>query len=186
MKTIKTIISHYKRHCRINSENEISWFKSLETKNVIYNAAFAVDCCGRRCSHQRRLKKNALLKSYQIIKTNWNIIKKSRNFDELYEIMKSKLENVFSLGELYFYDTSFRIGAFLNLFPKEIYLHAGTRIGAKNMGIEIKNRTKFKITEIPKDFRCMKPHELEDIFCIYKKYIGRIKIGNEIKITECC
>lgn len=51
------------------------------------------------------------------------------------------LEDVPGIGELYICDTSLRISAKLDLFPKGVYLHADTRLGA---------------------------HEIEDALCIFK------------------
>jgi hypothetical protein len=34
------------------------------------------------------------------------------------------------------YDTALRIGAKLKLFPTKVYLHAGTRLGARALGLD--------------------------------------------------
>jgi hypothetical protein len=54
-----------------------------------------------------------------------------KNFSEIYDIIDvTKSEKI---GEPTVYDTALRIGCYLNKFPEVVYLHSGTRIGAKNL-----------------------------------------------------
>lgn len=99
-----------------------------------------------------------------------NPIRKCNSFHDLWLTTK-KLRAIKGLGELYVYDTSLRIGAYLNLFPKKIYLHAGTRKGASNYGLEIANREWLEMTEMPVKLKELEPQEIEDILCIYKDKI---------------
>jgi len=69
-------------------------------------------------------------------------------------------------GPLYRYDTAFRIGAHLNLFPTLVYLHAGTRNGARALGLPGKDA--LELSDIPIEIRHREPHEIEDILCIYE------------------
>jgi hypothetical protein len=185
MKTYKTSISDYSRYCRINSQIEIEWFQSLDANEVIYFSAYAIDVYGNRYSHQRRLTKISLLKSYNFIRNNWNKIILCEDFDALHNLLKSHLKQIHGIGDLYIYDTSFRIGAFRRLFPEYIYLHAGTKDGAKKMGIETKNRTKLSKSELPKEFKFTKAHEIEDILCIYKDYFNSIYRNVRNNINPC-
>jgi hypothetical protein len=79
------------------------------------------------------------------------------------------------IGELYICDTSLRIGAKLNLFPTAVYLHPGTRAGARALGLD--DRAKMlKVSALPKPFRTLAPHELEDILCIFKDDLAQAAI----------
>jgi hypothetical protein len=49
----------------------------------------------------------------------------------------------------------------LNLFPDKVYLHAGTRLGARALGL--RTAATLKMSELPKEFRALKPHEIEDV-----------------------
>ena len=51
-------------------------------------------------------------------------------------LIRAAVEPIPGIGELYVYDTSFRIGAKLNLFPTKVYLHAGTRRGVRALGLD--------------------------------------------------
>jgi hypothetical protein len=55
------------------------------------------------------------------------------------------------IGELAVYDTALRIGARLGLEPAKVYLHAGTRAGAKALGLAYGGRT-IELAELPADY----------------------------------
>ena len=81
--------------------------------------------------------------------------------------MSKQLRDVAGIGALYRYDTAFRIGAYRGLFPTRVYLHAGTRKGARALGLDYR-KDALEMSEIPAALRTRKPYEIEDILCIYK------------------
>jgi hypothetical protein len=64
------------------------------------------------------------------------VVERARNFAELFEMIHTAVHPIPGLGELYVYDTALRIGAKLNLLPDKAYLHAGTRSGARALGLD--------------------------------------------------
>lgn len=90
-------------------------------------------------------------------------------------MLHSRIEEILSnpkivgLGELYFYDTALRIGAYLNLHPEKVYLHRGTRIGAKKLGFDWKKES-LDPAIFPEPLKPLKPLEIDYFLCIYKKY----------------
>jgi hypothetical protein len=68
------------------------------------------------------------------------------------------------------YDTAIRLAAFLRLEPKRVYLHAGTRDGATELGFH--RREWLLPKELPEPFRQLMPDEIEDCLCIYKREIA--------------
>jgi hypothetical protein len=89
------------------------------------------------------------------------------SFEQLHELVHRTVEPISGLGELYVYDTALRIGAKLGLSPKVVYLHAGTRKGAKNLGFK-PSRDTISIAALPRALRTLEPREIEDLLCIYK------------------
>jgi len=85
----------------------------------------------------------------------------------LFGIVHTAVKPIQGIGELYIYDTSFRIGAKLNLFPTKVYLHAGTRVGTRALGLDGSAAT-LRVSPLPREFRKLEPHEVEDILCIFK------------------
>lgn len=82
-------------------------------------------------------------------------------------LIDASLEDVPGIGELYVYDTSLRIGAKLNLLPERVYLHAGIRRGARALGLKADKA--LKVSVLPTEFHSLRPHEIEDVLCIFKK-----------------
>jgi hypothetical protein len=66
------------------------------------------------------------------------------------------------------YDTSLRIGAKLGFEPKHVYLHAGTRVGARALGLDT-SASYLRASELPAPLRALRPHEIEDALCIFKR-----------------
>lgn len=89
------------------------------------------------------------------------------------------LQLVSGSDELYVYDTTLRIGAKLGLLPKKVYLHAGTRVGAKALGFDGNART-LEISVLPKELRQLEPHEIEDALCIFKSELS----DDNFKVSE--
>ncbi len=99
-------------------------------------------------------------------------IKKADSFEEIHaiteEVRKDSKTN--RLGELWSYDTALRIGFSKDVYPKHVYLHAGTREGAINvLGKEIANKNKLEKEVFPKEFQVMKCYEIEAFLCIHCK-----------------
>ena len=51
-------------------------------------------------------------------------------------------------------------------FSRQVYLHAGTRLGACALGLGAS--TALAVSESPRELRVLKPHEVEDVLCIFK------------------
>ena len=94
-------------------------------------------------------------------------LRKAESFDKVFQLVETALEDVFGVGELYVYDTSLRRGAKLGLFPTKVYLHAGTRVGARALGFDQKAKTLSR-SVLPPALRALEPHEIEDMLCIFK------------------
>jgi hypothetical protein len=71
------------------------------------------------------------------------------------------------------YDTAVRIGAKLDMSPDRVYLHAGTRAGARVLGLEWRADS-VELSALPSAFRGLPGFEVEDILCIYKHDLLRV------------
>lgn len=65
------------------------------------------------------------------------------------------------------YHTALHIGAKLGLKPDKIYLHRGTRAGARKLGVNTRSAT-LSVDSLPTPLRVLDPREAEDFLCIYK------------------
>ena len=169
---IENLVDDYIEKFRYEAKRELGWFKKQKTiEDAIKVAALAERPSGKRFAHQRRLKKEVLEKAKEILLQNKDKIKKTKNFDELYNLISKLLKNIFGIGPLYIYDTSLRIGAYLGFEPKDVYLHAGTLEGARALGFK---GNKISVKDLPKSLGRLKPREIEDFLCIYKDELKKL------------
>src|SRR5262249_18507831 len=106
------------------------------------------------------------------------------NFDELLTLVEAVLDPIAGVGEMYAYDSALRIGAKLGRLPTKVYLHRGTREGARRLGLPSQARA-LNLDAFPEPLRDLPPHELEDILCIYKDVFGQ-DAWEEYGLTQGC
>jgi hypothetical protein len=90
-----------------------------------------------------------------------------KTFDELFAMVSQIVTPIPWLGELYAYDTSLWIGASRGLLPDAVYMHSGTRDGARALGIDRKE-VRLDPRCLPRELRGLSPRHIEDVLCIYK------------------
>jgi hypothetical protein len=168
-KKFGTIARQYKAMRKKYPDRHIDY--CVQQKNLadaIEVAAKAIDDQNKIHSHQRRVGKIKLKTFAEQLKEKEPEIKKATTFDDLLSIIEDvKCDGIADLTK---YDTATRIGAYLNLFPDKIYLHTGTRLGAKNLLGNINSRKFITVDELPKEFLNydLTASEFEDILCIFK------------------
>jgi hypothetical protein len=166
--TLASIVRAYVGVIRPHARAELGWFARQATlEAAIRNAALALNSRGKRYSHQCRLKKIALKRALSVLLEEASAMKRARDFDGLFSLIDVALQPIPGLGELYVYDTALRIGSKLNLFPEKVYLHAGTRRGARALGLNARVQV-VEIKDLPSEFQVLEPHEIEDVLCIFK------------------
>lgn len=103
---------------------------------------------------------------------NIDALKAVQDFKQLIDIVKDA--KVRGFGELAIYDTSIRIGSFLDVLPTEVFLHAGTRIGCRELEqkgyIEIGSSESLSIalSKLPVVLQQFQSLYLEHFFCAAK------------------
>lgn len=134
-------------------------------------AAFAKTAGGKRQPHQRRLPASTLGRAHAALdQCDFNVC---HSFEELFQLVNAAVGGIHGIGALTVYDTARRIGAYLKLEPEKVYLHAGTRAGARAIGLGA-GRDTLEINELPVPFRSLSAGEIEDCLCIYKKELKQI------------
>jgi hypothetical protein len=83
------------------------------------------------------------------------------------------------IGDLTVYDTAIRIAAHRGLSPRRVYLHAGTRDGARALGVP-----RDRAWVMPRELRRLRPMEIEDCLCIYKAELRRWADGKTWRFRE--
>lgn len=138
-----------------------------------------IDCAGRatteegkRFGHQRRIKATSIRNAARAVSSAAPRLLNCRSFEELHAAILQACERIPGIGELYIYDTALRIGAFLGKLPEYVYLHRGTRAGAKALGLDV-SQPFLRVEDLPDSVRTLEPHEIEDFLCIYKRHFKR-------------
>jgi hypothetical protein len=164
--SLRNIVDHYiaaRRAASCEATDRFSRAESLEAA-----VAMATACTnerGKRHSHQRRIP-GASLKAMHREVSALDLLR-SKSFDDLHESILNATASVHMIGPLTVYDVAMRIGAYLKLAPKHVYLHAGTREGAKALGLGA-GSSRIERSDLPPEFGRLTPAECEDVLCIYK------------------
>jgi hypothetical protein len=159
-------------HNRPRSTEELRFFENMPSLELaVHHAALAIDSRGKRFGHQCRIRFASLKRAKSLLEGGVPRLRGCTSFHALHTVLLELLGKVQGLGELYFYDTALRLGATLGYAPKFVYLHRGTRAGAKALGL---NGSEPYVTlgDLPAPIRVLAPHEVEDFLCIYKGQLG--------------
>lgn len=175
----------YKRQIRKNPIFETNLSINDEFDRVIEEACFPN---GKIGIHQRRVGRKKLNEFKDVLILLEKSIKECNDFDSIYKVIfDAKIKGI---GELSVYDISFRLGKMAGVYPDKVYLHAGTRKGAVNLGIITANdKSKYidsifdknendYIERIYVELRQLEPYEIEDYLCRDKDYF----ISNNFKL----
>ena len=145
-----------------------AFFQQLPTFEAAADyAGFAKRPDGKRQRHQYRIKYESLKTMHETLVQQKTVILALTSFDQLITLIRNSRSA--GVGELTIYDTALRLGAWLNLAPEKVYLHAGTRTGAKKLGLSV-DREALELDELPPPLQSLTPAQLEDFLCIYKDH----------------
>lgn len=166
--SLAQLVRQYALHCRGRAREELRFFTDQPSlAAAIEAAALAVDCRGKRFSHQRRRSQATLTAARDALLRAIDDLRRCRSFRELHERVDRVVAHIRDLGELYSYDTALCIGAKLGLMPERVYLHAGTRVGARALSLPCRDHA-IELSHLPAELRHLAPHEIEDFLCIFK------------------
>lgn len=168
-RSIAAIVYDYTLRFKSRAVRELRFFASLRSLDqVITQAGFAQMPNGKRWAHQRRIPAAALEEATNRLRRAW--LEKARSFDDLIQRVNSTVRSIRGIGELYVYDTALRIGAHLRLLPRDVYLHAGARMGARALHLDYRSAS-IPLDRLPVELRRLEPYEIEDVLCIYKDWL---------------
>jgi hypothetical protein len=173
-RTLRAIVADY-RESQADRDTEITWWQAdgVPFDQVIERVARADLRCGKRQSHQRRLGRatiEACLAALRGIRTE---LQAAVNFDEILTLVGRAFASVQGAGELATYDAADRICLHRGIAPEQVYLHAGTRDGFRQLSPGPRRRGHIRSVqrgELPLELRGLTERELEDVLCIYKDF----------------
>lgn len=167
-RSLSALVRLYQQKCAPRLHEYLAHFKprkSLSFEDAIHFACVGWD--GVIHDHQRLVGSVTLAQASEQLLRCADEIKTCKSFDKLLECVERNTSSIHRFGVLATYDTSLRIGAFLDLWPKVVYLHAGTKKGCKAIGVDTR-RGIVEIEELPEQVRVLEPYQAEDFLCIFK------------------
>lgn len=165
---LDTIVQDYVRRFQASARDELDWFRSQpDLATAVDIAARCVNREGKRFSHQYKIRTESIAAARKRLGANLARIEAATNFGVLIKTIQEILRPTDGVAELYVYDCALRIGAYLGHLPKQVFLHAGTRDGARALGLPAGERFLY-MSEMPEELRVLEPNEVEDVLCIYK------------------
>jgi hypothetical protein len=165
---MRSLVARYRKEHAPNTARETEFFRTMPSVELaIHHAALAIDGDDRCFDHQFRIIRSARRHAQTILSHAVARMRACKTFHELHSLLKGLLSPVRGLGEMYVYDAALRMGAFLSLSPEFVYLHRGTRTGAKALGLDVK-REYLEQHELPDALRALPPDDIESFLCIFK------------------
>ncbi|UVT18560.1 MAG: hypothetical protein H8K03_12055 [Nitrospira sp.] len=182
--SLEDIIEDYIVRVRPDAAAELSYYGSrpslAETIRIGANGIYRGE---KRHDHQRRIPAQSLATFAQRLLDHEPDIRACKSFSKLHDLLANLSKDIYRVGPLTVYDTATRIGAKRRLFPREVYLHAGTSQGALALGIDSGLKT-ASLSIFPDEFNRLEPYEVEDVLCIYKKELRKLAQGMRSRSTR--
>ena len=170
--TIDGIVTDYIDRFRKRGQQEQRYFSVLRTdEQAVEAAALASLPSGKRHPHQYRIPRSALAESRDKPPANLPALRAAGSFDELLDLVQQIIGPIRGIGELAVYDTALRIGARFGLEAERVYLHAGTRLGARALGFGT-TRESIALGDLPRPIQRLNARGGQDLLCIYKSELG--------------
>ena len=173
--TLDDIVSDYIRECRDDARAEMRFFEiQRSASEAIRKAALCMLPSGKRHPHQRRIPKAAMEQAEVRLQAIDQNLAKASDFAALHHLVEERIGGIEGIGELTVYDIAHRLGAYFRIAPQLVYLHAGTKDGARAFNVTGES---VRPQNLPRDFARLTPAEIEDCLCIYKSEL----LGNQRK-----
>jgi hypothetical protein len=167
-RNLADVVRMYRRECGPRTDRELGSFAQEPTvARAVRRAGLAQRPDGKRYDHQRRLSRATLRTMATLLQRA--PLSGCRSFHDLYERVAGIIGSVPGVGSLTVYDTALRIGARLRLSPDHVYLHAGTRKGARRLGLDA-TAEYLRREDLPRELRVLPAQAVEDVLCIFEPH----------------
>lgn len=176
MATFEAIIRSYRADAERRDAEHKWWADPAQTLREAVRRSALSEVPGRRRlvrhGHQCRIPGSVLAEAASVLTDFEAQIAACTTFDELHDLVTVACRGVPGTGELFKYDAAHRIGLYRGIHPTKIYLHQGTRDGARALGIKVAGRKYIDVAQLPAPLRVLSAAEAEDVLCIYKSSFG--------------
>ena len=132
---------------------------------------------GKHHNHQSKVPAAILSELERMLIGNSYRIRHAMSFEDLYDLIdKGKPKGI---GPVTTYDVAVRIGAYLELTPRYVYLHAGAQEGYRELVKTGHASDKWltriiRLQDLPVELHVLSPDEVEDFLCVYRTVFAQI------------
>lgn len=168
--SLQLLIDEYTARWGDSYELEDRWWgdKTLTWEQAITRAWKSRFENGKMHGHQCRVA-NKLSEGLEVALADEIKAEHFKDFQSLYDWVKSVVGRVKGLGVTTAYDVARRLGAWLILEPSIVYLHTGTAAGARKFGVE---GEVAPLSAFPKEIQSLGATHAENFLCIYKNQLS--------------
>lgn len=167
--TLATMVDEYLEEYKDKDcyQKEDKWWgdKTITWSEAVERAWRSLIEDGKMHCHQCNVGKQKLDEGLKICLSHNRQPDSFNDFHDIYCWIESITRSTYRLGSVTAYDVARRLGAWLGMQPKIVYLHAGAAEGAKKLGIE--GETVF-LNDFPQEIQKLGATHAENFLCIYK------------------
>ena len=152
----------------------MEWMRESRSLTVAIDRAVAsIKPNGKMHNHQSRVPRSVKQDYAMRLKSVARHLGVCRTFHELLTWCEDRA--VPGIGPVTQYDVAQRVGEYLGLYPEYVYLHAGVRLGATALGLDVKGKAWLVQQELPSALRRLTANETEDFLCTYRAMFPKMR-----------
>lgn len=173
--SLQDLVDEYLNGAAIDAASEEAFFgeRTLDLAAALARAGRSLQRNGSLHPHQRRIGHKIASWLPAALLLRKSTIAASSDFDRVLREVQRAIGGIRRIGELAIYDVAHRIGCFLNLRPTRVYLHCGTRDGARALGLPWRGAT-LDPASLPRELRRLTPAQVEDFLCLFKDRLSGV------------
>jgi hypothetical protein len=171
---VEMVAAYQEEYAKAEIEEQEWWGdQTLSYRERCRRALFAFGDANKRDSHQWVYSLAFLQERAERLFTRLAEPEDDTSFEDLYQRVELALEVPPNRKPLLIYDVTKRIGTRSKTKPENVYLHAGAKIGAQNLGVTLKaNKRFYPLVDFPLSIRKLTPAQAEDFLCLAKDHLA--------------
>lgn len=172
--SLSDLLRQYKREHRDRIAAESEAFHDWPINTLIEETGNCKRADGSHHPHLYRIPKRARRAAVADMKMQIEKLRCAITFEDLHDTLGAIAVAIRGLGAVWIYDTALAFGAARGLWPRDIYLHAGTAEGARNFGFR---GGRWPPEAWPQEFHDsgLSADDLESFLCGYKRELKLLK-----------
>ncbi|GAA4896235.1 hypothetical protein ACFPM3_15925 [Streptomyces coeruleoprunus] len=202
---LKRVVDHYTDVFLPCEKKDRAYYRGLTTEEAARSAGLPLRHDGQRHGHaenwvagpeheenknERRTRREASLAAFaDELVQRVGKLRKGMAFPDIHAVAEEAAEAVrkhrpdgrplFKPTDLLRYDAALLLAWHLGVEPEEVWLHSGTDLGVRKLGISTAGRKILTLAELPKPFQELTAWQAEDILCIYKAVFAKLVRGDK-------